>query len=75
MDTTTHTAIFKGKQIRKTLLQNEWWFSIVDVVEALTDSTNSNDYWYKMKVRVKDEEKIEISTVCRQLKLKAPDGK
>lgn len=72
---TTHIAIFNGKQIRKTLFQNEWWFSVVDVVSALTNSVNSNDYWYKMKIRVKDEEKIELSTICRQLKLEAPDGK
>lgn len=72
---TTKIALFKGKQIRKILHNNEWWFSVVDVVAALTDSLNPNDYWYKMKIRVKDEEKIELSTICRQLKLKAPDGK
>ena len=68
-------AIFKGKEIRKTLYQNEWWFSIVDVVEALTNSSNSNDYWYRMKVRVKNEDGIELSTFCRQLKLRSSDGK
>ncbi|MBI2410339.1 MAG: Bro-N domain-containing protein [Candidatus Kerfeldbacteria bacterium] len=72
---TTQIVLFKGKQIRKTIHNNEWWFSVVDVVEALTDSVNANDYWYKMKVRVQDEEKIELSTICRQLKLVAPDGK
>jgi len=68
-------ALFKGKKIRKTLYNNEWWFSVVDVVEALTDSENSNDYWYRMKVRIKGEEGIELSTLCRQLKLEASDGK
>ena len=72
---TTKIALFKGKKIRKTIRQNEWWFSVVDVVEALTDSLDSNDYWYKMKIRLKDEEKIELSTICRQLKLEATDGK
>lgn len=72
---TTKIALFKGKKIRKTIYQNEWWFSVVDVVEALTDSLNSNDYWYKMKIRVKDEERIELSTLCRQLKLESSDGK
>jgi len=71
----TRIALFKGKKIRKTIYHNEWWFSVVDVVEALTDSVNANDYWYKMKIRVKDEEKIELSTICRQLKLIASDGK
>jgi hypothetical protein len=73
--TETHLAVFKGKQIRRTLHKNEWWFSVVDVVAALTDSANPRDYWYKMKIRVKDEDDTELSTFCRQLKLEAPDGK
>lgn len=71
----TKIALFKGKTIRKTLYQNEWWFSVVDVVEALVESFDANDYWYRMKIRVKDEDKIELSTICRRLKLLAPDGK
>ncbi len=65
IDTTTKLAIFKGKKIRKTIFGNEWWFSVVDVVEALTDSTNANDYWYRMKVRVQNDEDIQLSTICR----------
>jgi DNA-damage-inducible protein D len=72
---TTQIALFKKKEIRKTIYQGEWWFSVVDVVEALTDSVNPNDYWYKMKIRVKSEDGIELSTICRQLKLPASDGK
>ncbi len=71
----TSIAIFKGKGIRKIIHKNEWWFSIVDVVAVLTDSANPRDYWYKMKIRVKDEDGAELSTLCRQLKLIAPDGK
>ena len=70
-----HIAIFRGKEIRKTIHNNEWWFSIIDVIEVLTDSVNPRDYWYKMKIRVKDEDNAELSTFCRQLKLEAPDGK
>jgi prophage antirepressor-like protein len=72
---TAKVALFKGKRIRKTLSQGEWWFSVVDVIEALTDISNPNDYWYRMKVRVKEEDGFEPSTICRQLKLAAPDGK
>jgi len=68
-------VVFKGKEVRKTIYNNEWWFSVVDVAEALTGSVNPRDYWFRVKVRVKDEEKIELSTICRQLKLLAPDGK
>lgn len=68
-------VLFKGKQIRKRIHENEWWFSVVDVVEALTDSVNANDYWFRMKVRVKSEDKFELSTICRRLKLESSDGK
>ena len=71
----TKLALFKGKQIRKTLFQNEWWFSVTDAVEALTNSVDARDYWYRMKIRVKDEENTELSTFCRQLKLESSDGK
>jgi hypothetical protein len=71
----TKIALFKGKKIRKILRNNEWWFSVIDVVEALTDSINARDYWFRMKDRVKEDEKIQLSTICRQLKLEAPDGK
>lgn len=71
----TKISIFKGKDIRKIIFKNEWWFSVVDVVEALTDSINPRDYWFKMKIRIKNEDGFELSTICRQLKLKASDGK
>ena len=69
--------IFEGKKIRSVWdnEKEEWYFSVVDVVGALTDSVNARDYWYKMKKRMTNEEKSELSTICRQLKLKAPDGK
>lgn len=51
---TTHIALFKGKKIRKTLHDNEWWFVVEDVVFALTDSVNVKDYINKMRAR--DEE-------------------
>jgi hypothetical protein len=68
-------AIFRGKEIRKVIYKNEWWFSVVDVVAVLTESSKPRDYWYAMKVRVKGEAGIELSTNCRQLKLEASDGK
>lgn len=71
----TRIAIFKQKEIRKTIYKNEWWFSVVDVIAALTDSENPRDYWYKMKIRVKSEDQLELSTLCRQLKLPSSDGK
>ena len=49
---------------------SKWWFCAVDVAEALTKSKNPRSYWNKIKSR-----KSELSTICRQLKLKAKDGK
>jgi len=68
-------SVFNGKQIRKTIYNNEWWFSVVDVIAVLTDSSNPNDYWYRMKVRIVDDEGIQLSTFCRSLKLLSSDGK
>ena len=68
-------AIFKGRRIRRMLHNNEWWFSVVDVIGVLTDSENPRDYWYKMKIREENEAEVQLSTICRQLKLPAPDGK
>ena len=49
---------------------SKWWFCATDIAEALTKSKNPRSYWNKIKSR-----KSELSTICRQLKLKARDGK
>ena len=71
----THIAIFNGKAIRRKLVEDKWFFSVVDVVGVLTDSENPRDYWYKMKIREKESSETELSTKCRQLKLRSGDGK
>ena len=70
-------AVFSGNKIRRIWDDKEekWFFSVVDIVEALTDSVNARDYWFRMKVRVKSDDGIELSTICRQLKLTSSDGK
>src|SRR3989338_10953947 len=68
-------VVFQDKKIRRIWHENEWYFSVVDVVGALTDSTDAKDYWYRLKQREKESSEIELSTFCRQLKLKASDGK
>ena len=75
MSINSHIAIFQKKEIRKTIYKNEWWFSVVDVVGVLTNSNKPRVYWNAMKTRVKSEDGIQLSTICRQLKLQAPDGK
>ena len=69
--------IFEGSQIRSVWdnEREEWYFSIVDVIGSLTESNNPRDYWYRVKKRMSEEERSELSTFCRQLKLKSTDGK
>ncbi|MDA1337794.1 MAG: Bro-N domain-containing protein [bacterium] len=70
----TKIAVFKGKEIRKTIYNNEWWFSVVDICGALTESVDSGAYWRKLKQRL-IEENSQVVTFCHGLKLEATDGK
>ena len=77
MDQGKALVAFEKHSIRRFYDESEeaWYFSVVDVVGALTDSVNPRDYWFKMKIRVKTEDGFELSTICRQLKLTSADGK
>lgn len=68
--------VFENKQVR-TLWnadEEEWYFSVVDVVGVLTDSPNPRKYWSVLKNRLKSEGS-ELTTICSQLKLQSADGK
>ncbi len=67
-------VVFEGKNIRRIWHNEEWWFSVVDVVGALADSDNPRNYWSMLKAR-EIEHGVELSTFCVQLKLLSPDGK
>jgi len=67
--------VFGARQIRRAWVDDQWYFSVVDIVAALTDSENPRDYWYRMKQREKESTGVELSTLCRQLKLTSSDGK
>lgn len=69
----THLALFKGKNIRRTIYQKEWWFSILDVIKILTDSPQPKTYWAKMKER--DTEMSQPFPFWEQLKMLTEDGK
>jgi DNA-damage-inducible protein D len=75
MHETTTISIFEGQQIRRILFEEKWWFSVTDVVAFLADSKRPRDCWHKMTIREKSASGAELSTICRQLKLKASDGK
>ena len=69
--------LFEGKEVRSIwdVEKEEWYFSVVDVVGVLTESNNPRGYWYRVKKRMTEEEKSQLSTICRQLKLESSDGK
>ncbi len=69
--------LYENKEIRSVWdsEKEEWYFSVIDVVAVLTDSKKPRDYWYRVKKRMTEDEKSELSTFCRQLKLQSSDGK
>ncbi len=67
-------AIFEDKEIRRILVGDDWYYSVVDVVAALTGSANPRDYWSKLKSR-ESVHGVQLSTNCLQLKLESKDGK
>ncbi len=73
--TTTKIAIFKGKKVRKTIHDNEWWFSVIDIIEVLTGTERPRKYWNDLKKKLINEGYSELSEKIGQLKLEASDGK
>ncbi|MCB1113418.1 MAG: Bro-N domain-containing protein, partial [Chlamydiia bacterium] len=73
---TAKLAVFKGKEIRKVIFNGEWYFSIIDIVHALTDSSNPRRYWSDLKLKLSQDEGFnQLYEKIVQLKLQAPDGK
>ncbi|MFA6462265.1 MAG: Bro-N domain-containing protein [Candidatus Woesearchaeota archaeon] len=75
METHNALVVFEGKNLRRTWHNEQWYFSVVDIVAVLTESVDSKDYWYRLKQRELESSGIELSTFCRQLKLLSADGK
>ena len=67
-------AVFNDTKIRRVWHENEWWFSVVDVILALEASKDPRNYWKVLKHRLLDEGS-QVVTFCNQLKLPAADGK
>jgi DNA-damage-inducible protein D len=71
----SHLIPLEGKEIRKEWHNEQWYFSVVDVIEVLTDSPTPSKYWEKVKKRMKDETLKDLSPNWGKLKLKGLDGK
>ena len=74
MDSGNALVVFQDKRIRRIWHNDGWWFSVVDIISALTESDNPQTYWRVLKKRLKDEGD-ETVTNCNALKMSAPDGK
>ena len=74
MDQKTALVVFEDRKIRKIWHNDEWYFSVVDIIGALIDTPDARNYWKVLKHRLL-KEGSEVVTKCNQLKLPAPDGK
>lgn len=74
MEDKNKLVVFQDKKIRRVWFKEQWYFSIVDIIEVLTESVDPAAYWRKLKQRLKDEGN-ETVTNCHALKMLAPDGK
>lgn len=68
-------AVFEGKHICKIMNEGEWWFSVIDIVEVLTDSNIPKRYWSDLKRKLAKESYSELYDKIVQLKFAAADGK
>jgi prophage antirepressor-like protein len=74
VDSNNSLAVFQGKQIRRIWHKKEWYFSVIDIVEVLTESTIPKRYWSDLKSKLK-EEGFEVYDFIVQLKLLSTDRK
>jgi hypothetical protein len=72
---TSKLAVFEGKRIRKSLHEGEWWFSIIDVVEALVGGERARKYWSDLKKKLLLEGYDQLSEKIGQLKMQSADEK
>ena len=70
----TKLDVFEGREIRKTIYNDEWWFSVADVVQVLTNSVDTRQYIKRMRQRDSELDSY-WGTICTPLELLAPDGK
>jgi NAD-dependent DNA ligase len=70
MDSKEALVVFEGTKIRRTWHDEQWYFSVVDMIQILTDSGSPRQYWGVLKSR-----ETQLLTICLQLKLPSSDGK
>lgn len=68
-------AVFGGQKIRRVIYKDEWWFSIIDIVSVLTESSIPRRYWSDLKIKIEKEGEIELYEKIVQLKMRSSDKK
>ncbi len=68
-------VVFKSKKIRRTLHNDEWWFSVIDIIEAISASSRPRKYWSDLKKKLTDQGYDQLSEKIGQLKMESFDGK
>lgn len=75
MEEQNKLIVFESKEIRKVWHNEEWWFSVADVINTLIETKNATVYWRVLKKRLKDEGSEQTVTNCNGLKMPAKDGR
>ena len=68
-------VVFQNKKIRRTWHEDEWFFSVIDIIEVLTESSIPRRYWSDLKNQLENKEGFELYEKIVQLKLESSDGK
>ncbi len=75
MNQITKIAVFNGKKIRKVIHNDEWWFSITDIIEAIAESSIPRRYWSDLKKKLINQGYTQLYEKIVQLKMESPDEK
>lgn len=75
MEQSNAIVLFQEKQVRRVWHEGRWFFSIIDVIEILTDSVAPSKYWSKLKNHLINDSHVDLSTISRKFKFTAIDGK
>lgn len=75
MEEVKDLVLFENRKIRRTFYNNEWYYSVIDIIEVLTESLRPEKYWSDLKKKIENEGYFELSEKIGRLKLTAKDGK
>ena len=75
MEQDNKIVLFQEKQVRRIWHNEQWYFSVIDVIAILSESIDPQRYWSVLKSRLKKQEGFDVTTICSKLKMQGADGK